>query len=382
MKKSYIIAAVLACALTTWVLGGYFMRTAGKEVETGPATTEMAQTMKVAARTQKAEPVSQIVVAQGQAEPNRTVTVRAETMGRVVEILADEGSTVEAGDVIVRLEENDRKARIDRAEARLREQESAFEAAQALGKKGYQTQRQSDQIYSSLKSAKAELEEAMIEFDRLEIRAPFEGAVLSCPVELGTYVDTNGEIATIVDNDPLVASVQIPQHNITALKVGQPASVRFATGQERDGKIRYVAARADLGTRTFRVEIELPNPDKAIPSGISAEAKIPTRSVMAHFLSPAELSLNEAGALGVKTVGDDDRVEFHEAKIVMSDAEGAWVTGLPPTARIITMGHGYVQIGEKVIVAEEEDGGGGIADAKAASARLTTGSVAEPTAAQ
>ncbi|MEM7398221.1 MAG: efflux RND transporter periplasmic adaptor subunit [Pseudomonadota bacterium] len=383
MKKSYLIAAVLACALTAWVMGGYYLRIAGKEVAETPTQSKVVPAMKVSVRTQDAEPVSQVVVAQGQAEPNRTVIVRAETMGQVSELLADEGSTVKTGDVLVRIEQNDRVARIERAKARVREQESAYEAAEALGKKGYQSRRQSDQIYSSLQTAKAELEEAMMEFDQLEIRAPFEGDVLHSPVEVGTYLEKNGEIATIVDNDPLVASVQIPQQRITAIKVGQPAKVRFATGQERDGKIRYVASRADLGTRTFRVEIELPNADGAIPSGISAEATIPTRSVMAHFLSPAELTLNEHGALGVKTVDKENRVKFHEAKIVMSDAEGAWVTGLPATARIITLGHGYVQIGEKVDVAEVETDGGNVASSNEASAQLTTtGSVAEQTAAQ
>lgn len=381
MKKSYVIAAVLACALTAWVFGGYYLRTSGKEIAETAEKSEVLPAMKVSVRTQEAEPVSQVVVAQGQTEPNRTVTVRAETMGQVSEILAEEGSTVETGDVIVRLEENDREARIARAKAHVREQESAFQAAEALGKKGYQSQRQADQVYSSLQTAKHELQEALIELERIEIKAPFEGAVLSRPVELGTYVDTNGEVATIVDNDPLVVSVQIPQQKVADLKRGQIASVHFATGQERDGKIRYIAARADEGTRTFRVEIELPNADGSIPSGISAEATIPTGSVLAQFLSPADLSLNEAGALGVKTVNDKDQVEFHEAQIVMSDANGAWVTGLPKTARIITLGHGYVQIGENVQVAEEE-GSSGVADTPEASPQVATGNVAKPTAAQ
>lgn len=380
MKKSYVIATVLACALTAWVLGGYYLRTSGKEIAETSGQSEDLPAMKVSVRTQEAKPVSRVVVAQGQTEPNRTVTVRAETMGQVAEILADEGSTVETGDVIVRLEANDREARIARAEAHVREQESAYEAAEALGKKGYQSQRQADQVYSSLQTAKHELKEALIEFERIEIKAPFEGAVLSVPVELGAYVDTNGEVATIVDNDPLVVSVQIPQQKISEIKTGQPAAVHFATGQEREGTIRYVAARADLGTRTFRVEIELPNADGSIPSGISAEATIPTGSVMAQYLSPADLTLNEAGTLGVKTVDDEDRVEFHEAKIVMSDVNGAWVTGLPAKARIITLGHGYVQVREKVQVAEEETTGG--SHMPDASALLTTGRATEPTAAQ
>ncbi|MBQ0817883.1 MAG: efflux RND transporter periplasmic adaptor subunit, partial [Methyloceanibacter sp.] len=363
--------------LAAWVLGGHFIKSSSKVTPDAPAVAAVVAPMTVSIRTQEAKSVEKYIVAQGQAEPNRTVTIRAETTGQVDEILADEGATVAAGDVIARLESNDRQARIDRAEARVREQQSAFEASKTLGKKGYQTQRQSDQTFSSLQTAKAELEEARIELERIEIKAPFEGVVLSSPIELGTYVDVNGEVATIVDNDPLVVSLRITQQNISGLKVGQPASLTFATGQQRDGKIRYVSPRADEDTRTFRVEVELPNSDGEIPSGISAEAKIPTGSVMAHFVSPAALSLNDQGKLGVKTVNEDNEVAFYTATIVLSDVSGAWITGLPAHARIITLGHGFVQIGEEVQVAEEQ----GNASQEAA-ALVPSNSIKDLTAAQ
>lgn len=378
MNKSYVIAALLTLGIAAWVLGGYAMKSAGKETPDEPAVAKTVAPVTVSVRTQEAKPVEQFIVAQGQAEPNRTVTIRAETKGQIAEILADEGASVAAGDVIVRLEADDRKAMLLRAEARVREQQSAFEASESLGKKGYQTQRQADQIFSSLQTAKAELEEARIELERIDIKAPFEGVVLSSPMELGAYVDVNGEVATIVDNDPLVVSVRIPQQDVSALKLGQPANVTFATGQQRDGKIRYIAARADEDTRTFRVEVELPNPNGEIPSGISAEAKVPTGALMAHFVSPAALSLNDEGKLGIKTVDEHNKVTFHTASIVLSDVDGAWITGLPPQARIITLGHGFVQIGEEVEVAEEQ----GLADpdgSREAAALLPTGSVKEPT---
>jgi multidrug efflux system membrane fusion protein len=377
LNKSYLIAAVFTFGLAAWVLGGHFIKSSGKETPDAPAVAAAVTPMTVSVRTQEAKSVEKYIVAQGQAEPNRTVTIRAETTGQVDEILADEGATVAAGDVIARLESNDRQARIDRAEARVREQQSAFEASKTLGKKGYQTQRQSDQTFSSLQTAKAELEEARIELERIEIKAPFEGIVLSSAIELGTYVDVNGEVATIVDNDPLVVSLRITQQNISGLKVGQPASLTFATGQQRDGKIRYVSPRADEDTRTFRVEVELPNSDGEIPSGISAEAKIPTGSVMAHFVSPAALSLNDQGKLGVKTVNEDNEVAFYTATIVLSDVSGAWITGLPAHARIITLGHGFVQIGEEVQVAEEQ----GNASQEAA-ALVPSNSIKDLTAAQ
>ena len=379
MKKSYLIAVFFIFVLAAWVLGGYFLKSSSKEAALSPSVAESVPPMTVSVRTQEAKSVERFIVAQGQAEPNRTVTVRAETTGQVAELLADEGAIVSTGDVIARLEMNDLTARIERAKARVREQQSAFEASEALGKKGYQSQRQADETFSSLATAKAELEEAMIELDRTEIKAPFEGVVLSCPIELGAYVDVNGEVATIVDNHPLVVSLRITQQDISDLDVGQGATLTFATGQERKGKIRYIAPRADEGTRTFRVEVELPNSDGEIHSGISAEARIPTGSVMAHFVSPAMLSLNDEGKLGVKTVNEDNRVAFHEASIVMSDAEGAWIAGLPARARIITLGHGFVRIGEQVQVAEEEDAAGPDG-AQEAAALQPTGSIDEPAA--
>jgi membrane fusion protein, multidrug efflux system len=375
LNRSYVIAALITLGIAGWVLGGYAMKSSGKETAEAPAAAKTAAPMTVSVRTQDAKSVEQFIVAQGQAEPNRTVTIRAETKGQISEILADEGAAVQAGDIIVRIEENDRKAMLQRAEARVKEQQSAYDASQSLGKKGYQTERQSDQIYSSLQTAKAELEEARIELERIEIKAPFEGVVLSSPMELGAYVDVNGEIATIVDNDPLVVSVRISQQDVSDLKLGQPAHVTFATGQERDGKIRYIAARADVDTRTFRVEVELPNPDGEIPSGISAEAKVPTGTVLAHFVSPAALSLNDEGKLGIKTVNEDNKVAFHPATIVLSGVDGAWITGLPEHARIITLGHGFVRIGEEVQVAEEDGD-----DSREAAALVPTGSLDAPTA--
>ena len=126
----------------------------------------------------------------------------------------------------------------------------------------------------------------------------------------------------------------------------------------RDGKVSFVAPRADVETRTFRVEVEVANPDGKIPSGISVEARIPTGSVMAQFVSPAALSLNDKGVLGVKTVDKDNKVEFHAAKIVRSDVDGVWLTGLEDEERIITVGAGFVRVGEEVRPVLEKDTSG------------------------
>jgi hypothetical protein len=101
-------------------------------------------------------------------------------------------------------------------------------------------------------------------------------------------------------------------------------------------------------TRTFLAEIEVENADGAIPAGISAEVIIPTGEATAHFLSPSIVSLDTQGVLGIKTVNTDNVVEFFPIQVVKAQIDGIWVTGLPETVDVITVGQGYVNEDETV----------------------------------
>ena len=92
----------------------------------------------------------------------------------------------------------------------------------------------------------------------------------------------------------------------------------------------------------------MPNEDGVIPAGISAEVRIPTGTREAHFIQPSTVSLSPEGKIGVKTVDDDDTVVFQPIEIVRAEIDGLFVTGLPGTVRIITIGQGYVREGETV----------------------------------
>ena len=140
----------------------------------------------------------------------------------------------------------------------------------------------------------------------------------------------------------------MPQQSLTLLKVNQPATVRFITGEERTGTVTFVGTSAASETRTFLAEIEVANDDGAIPAGISAEVIIPTGETIAHFLSPSIVSLNTEGSLGIKTVDENDVVVFFPIEVVKAQIDGIWVTGLPDTADIIAVGQGFVNEGETV----------------------------------
>jgi multidrug efflux system membrane fusion protein len=122
----------------------------------------------------------------------------------------------------------------------------------------------------------------------------------------------------------------------------------LVTGQEVKGRIRYISAQADEATRTFRVELEVANPNNTLVAGVTSEIHLPIEKLTAHYLPMGVLSLDDAGQVGVKTVNGDNQVEFHGVPILRTTPGGVWVGELPETVRVITVGQGFVHSGQQV----------------------------------
>ena len=167
-------------------------------------------------------------------------------------------------------------------------------------------------------------------------------------LDVGEFVRLGSEVGRIVDNTPLTIAIQVPQQSLGQLQNLQPARILFIIGEERAGSVSFVGTSAATDTRTFLVEIDVPNQDGSIPAGISAEVHIPVGQVDAHFVSPSTVSLDQFGALGVNTVDETDTVRFYEINVLRAQIKGILVQGLPNTARIITVGQGFVRDGEVV----------------------------------
>jgi multidrug efflux system membrane fusion protein len=101
------------------------------------------------------------------------------------------------------------------------------------------------------------------------------------------------------------------------------------------------------------VELALDNADGALASGVTAELRIPVGTVLAHKVSPAVLTLDDDGTLGVKVVNERGAVEFYPADVAVSTSDGVWLAGLPDNANVITVGQGFVRAGEQVAAVPE-----------------------------
>ena len=185
-----------------------------------------------------------------------------------------------------------------------------------------------------------------------KVKAPFDGYLETFSVKEGDYLNTGAVCATIIDPDPMRLIGEVSEKEINLVKVGAKAVAELISGKKVEGVVSFVSTSANKGTRTFRVEIDVKNSDRSIRDGVSAQIAIEGDTILAHKISPSILMLGEAGELGIRTVNEDDQVEFKKIEILEDSMEGIWITGLPKNTRIITVGQEYVFQGQTVNVKE------------------------------
>jgi multidrug efflux system membrane fusion protein len=359
MKSSYLIALVIALVAAGWLASAYLGGTSpgdneGADMAAEPATPAAKAPMRVQVRNSVAEIRAVSLVLTGQTEPSRYATLKAETGARVVAVGATEGAMVKKDDVVVQLAMDERKALLNEARALVKQRQVEYTAASKLSSKGYQTQTRLAETKANLEAAQAQLGRIEVDIERTVIRAPFDGIVEDRMVEVGDYLGIGDPIALMIDLDPLIAVARVSEREIAGVAVGGEGKMRLITGDIVDGRVRYVSSVASDGTRTFRVELEIENGGNRLAAGLTAEINLPVATAEAHKMSPAALTLDDTGVIGVKIVDADNIVRFRPIKLVADGNDGVWVGGLPREATIITVGQEFVLPGQTVTPVSED----------------------------
>ena len=353
--KSWITSAGITIAIALWLASGHMAggtKSYGSEQDSQATIAPFAS---VRVRHQFAEEFTRNIIVNGRTAPARIVELNAETDGRVIGVGVERGDRFDAGDVIVKLDQRDRRARLAQAEATVKQRELEFDGRAKLKGNSYVSEAQLQEAKALLATAKAELTRARLDIDYMVIRAPFAGALQDRQVEVGDFVKLGDPVAMIVDDRTLIITASIAEYEAHFVKKGGPGSAKLATGQTVNGTIRYIAPVANQATRTFDVELEIDNADGALRAGMTAELVIPAETIYAQKVSPSLLTLDDNGDLGIKVVNESGMVEFHAANITMSSSDGVWIAGLPHSATIITVGQGFVNEGVMVNAIPEDE---------------------------
>ena len=358
-----------------------------------PAPSQIAQQdlVKVVVLRSTARQLDSAVIVRGQTAAARTVDVASETSAVVTSPPLRKGANVVAGETLCALDLGTRGAAKSEAEARLAEAKSRvpeaesrvaeaqarldetlikLNAAEKLGQGGFSSTTQLATAQAAVASARASLSSAEAglnaakagieaadaavagaeaEINRLTLTAPFDGLLESDTAELGSLLQKGSLCARVIQLDPIKLVGFVPETEVDRVTLGAPAQARLAAGnREIIGQVSFISRASDPSTRTFRIEIDVPNADLSIRDGQTAEIAISSAGVDAHLLPQSALTLNDEGTLGVRVIDDADVVGFVPIELIRDTPQGIWVMGLPHVSNVIVLGQEYVTAGVTV----------------------------------
>jgi len=318
----------------------------------GNGTTAAPRSVRIAII--HAQPLSIDVPLRGRTKANAQISVVAQTSGIVTDISVKKGQVVKAGDTICTLDKGARQLAVDQAKAGVDQAQTAYDSNQALVQKGLAAQNTALAAQSALAQAKTGLEQAQLELDRATVKTSVAGTVSDPLATIGSMLAIGSPCATVVQLDPMLFIASVPEAKVGYARLGLEADITTVTGDKAKGTVTYIAPTADDATRSFPVEVSIPNADGKIHDGITADADVVVGTAPAHVLPQSVLTLDDNGVLGIRTVEDGNKVAFHAITIVKDTREGVWVVGLPETIKVITVGQEYVQPGQ-VVDAKTDD---------------------------
>ncbi|MDC9701004.1 MAG: efflux RND transporter periplasmic adaptor subunit, partial [Alphaproteobacteria bacterium] len=261
----------------------------------------------------------------GYTEAKTRLVVKAETSGRILSLQKEKGAFVKPGDTLCQLDIGSRKSRLLKVESRFEQAKLDFDAANKLKIKGFTADTRVRLLEAQLNAAAASIAEVKLDIDRTKIKAPFRGIIIKQNSEIGEVLNIGSPCVTLMSYDPMLIVGNISERNILSLKPGMKAWGEIVTGEKISGKIRFVSRSAQRETRTFRVELEVPNSDNILRDGLTAKFFIPLPSVRAHKLDHSILVLNEAGIVGVHMVDRQNKVHFSKITIIGDTPNEIWV---------------------------------------------------------
>ncbi len=366
-KPHRLLAFAVLIGAGAWVMTGEFAAVGSGGHGSAPTVADAEATPTQAATPAEVKPLMRTVGVvtprfedharairlSGITAPDKSTMLAARTEGIVKTLDLEKGQMVPEGTVVMTLEGPEVRAQARMAEIKLAQAKRDMEVAERLYKGGNMAENPYNAAVTEMQSAEAALALADASVDRLTLRTPFAGMIDSIEIEPGEWVQGGAPVASLLALDPIVVKIEVGEQDVGYFAPGGAAKVTLVTGQSREGAIRYIAREASAQTRTFPVEVILPNPDYKIPAGMTAQVELLAPPVRSVIVPRSVITLSEDGDIGLRVVDDDDIAAFAPVGIIDDTPDGLVVTGVPSGSRIVVAGQDLIRDGDKVKTVED-----------------------------
>jgi membrane fusion protein, multidrug efflux system len=225
----------------------------------------------------------------GTLAPVQGVTLAADADGTITRIVADNGSAVKAGDLLVELDTSVETAQLTAAQARAGLARVNFDRAKDLWDRNANSKSEFDLADATLKQTLADVAALKAVIARKQVRAPFDGRVGIRHVNPGQYVARGAPLLPLQKLDPIFVNFNIPQRQLPDVAKGQEVGILIDafTGRTFKGTITALNSEVDPATRNIWVQATLPNPDEVLRAGMFARVEVQKSSAESQVVVPA-----------------------------------------------------------------------------------------------
>ena len=295
-----------------------------------------------------------VVLLPAKVEPKQEAQLPAERAGRVVELLADKGDRVEAGQVLLRVDRRLWEAGHRRAEIEARDAERDLKRWKELEKTGAVSASDYEAISRRQESAEIALEETQVFMDQCEVKSSFGGTIVDRMVEIGDYANEGQAVLRLIRLDEAKLAFDVPEQDVGYLEVGQAKEFTLAAlpGRTFTGTVSFVSSQAARDSNSFAAELEVANADGALKAGMIAQVSLMRRMIPDAVVIPLAAVVPRKGEHYVFVAEEGRAVRRRVLVGAMIGSEAVIELGLSAGDRVVVEGHRGLQDGMGVEIAD------------------------------
>jgi membrane fusion protein (multidrug efflux system) len=267
-----------------------------------PPRNAEAETLRAEAYVVEEVPVRDVVRTVGTLAANESIDVVAELARRLVEVHVAEGTEVEKGDLLFKLDDADLRARLGELDVRRqlaarteeRQRELLSYDKKALSQQAY------DQALAELRMVEAESASVRVTLAKTEIRAPFRARVGLRRVSEGAWITPDTLLTTLQDTSRIKVDFSLPERYAGTVTIGRSFRFQIAgRNEEFEGRVAAIEPAVDALTRSLKVRGVSENPAGVLLPGAFASVEIEIEKEKAGILVPAQAIVPSVSGHGV-----------------------------------------------------------------------------------
>ena len=291
----------------------------------------------------------------GAIEPWTRLELVSKTSGAIEEVLVKEGDTIKKGAIIAKIESADYQIALERAQAAYKLAKADYERDKTVYAKGAIPTAELDARQTNMQTTKADLDKAMLLYDRCSIKAPIDGVIRRLDAKVGIYLGIGDPIGQILQLDRVKAVIGIPESDITAARklTAVDITIQALDNMKITGQRYFVSSSPETAARLYRLELEIANPGHTILPGMFIRANIIKHS-SDNALSIPFYSIISRNNEQYVFIEKDGVVKKQNVETGIMEKWMVEITeGLAAGDRVVVEGHRDVEDNQKIKVVKE-----------------------------